>query len=208
MALRAFPTTDSRPANAELIRLWGDPLICAGAVVWLSLANVNDSRQAAVVVGTRWLPTSGRYRVGTNSISWHVAGSAHAFAAEQNWSAAAVGHLLPTSSGSRDRPGAAPAERTLAARPASAPDRSDPPASAQEEARGLAPARPLDVGWSRPRSAPAPPTCAFNAIGVGCSLADSPKLERPGPGPPRACCGQETGVRSARQRSSPMSAKQ
>ena len=36
----------------------------------------------------------------------------------------------------------------------------------------------------------------------------SPKLERPGPGPPRACGGQETGVRSARQRSSPMSAKQ
>jgi len=39
-------------------------------------------------------------------------------------------------------------------------------------------------------------------------LLVSPKLERPGPGPPRACGGQETGVRSARQRSSPMSAKQ
>jgi hypothetical protein len=63
------PSSDqssSHDGAGDLFRIWGDPLICTGAVVGLSLAGVSDSRPAATVVGTRRLPTSGRYR------SWGV----------------------------------------------------------------------------------------------------------------------------------------
>jgi hypothetical protein len=63
-----IPTRRSHQSNPEAQPghcAIGELRSSAGAIVWLSLASVNDSRRAAVVVGTRWLPTSGRYRVGT-----------------------------------------------------------------------------------------------------------------------------------------------
>jgi hypothetical protein len=51
--------TSSRAGLRARYRARRAPLICTGVVVWLSLANMNDTLPAADVVGTR-LPTRGR----------------------------------------------------------------------------------------------------------------------------------------------------
>ncbi len=110
---------------------------------------------------------------GTNSITSALAGAALAFTAEQNGAKLDHSDTLATSRGS-----VAPARRqSRSEQQQRLGHRGGPRRRRRSAPRRMCGYR--QIGWT--------PLLPASTLGVR-SL--SPKLERPGPGPPRACCGQ------------------